>query len=214
MKSRTSHILFSYWNEVRGTRLAPCRFEIEPSRVSEILAETFILEREASGRYPFRLAGTRICDHYGFELRGRNFIDLGGDAGRAALEETLATVTEQGAVGSLEFEAADPTGRTVRFEAIVLPLIHVRQTVTRYLGAISAIDPPVWLGSEILKPRPLAHHAVLWPDGRPHAVLARNNRQAPFLPEMAGARLVRFNRRLFRVLDGGRKSRRGEEIAE
>ena len=45
MQQRTNQILFAYWNDVRGERLAPRRFEIEPARIATILPETFILER-------------------------------------------------------------------------------------------------------------------------------------------------------------------------
>ena len=83
MKQRTSHILFNYWNDVRGDRLAPRRFDIEPSRISKILAETFILERVDSHTYVFRLAGTKICEQFGIEFRGRNFLDFAGDSDRA-----------------------------------------------------------------------------------------------------------------------------------
>ncbi len=207
MKQRTSHILFSYWNDVRGDRLAPRRFEIEPSCIATILAETFILERVDSRTYAFRLAGTKICEQFGMEFRGRNFLDLTGASDRGALEQDLAAITDQGAAGVLEFEACDPSGRPVRFEALVLPLTHGRQGVTRYLGAISAIEPPPWIGFEALKPHALLSHTLFWPDGRPHAVLERTNRQAPFVPELAAAKIVRFNRRHFRVLEGGRKDR-------
>ena len=207
MKQRTSHILFSYWNDVRGDRLAPRRFEIEPSCIATILAETFILERVDSRTYAFRLAGTKICEQFGMEFRGRNFLDLTGASDRGALEQDLAAITDQGAAGVLEFEACDPSGRPVRFEALVLPLTHGRQGVTRYLGAISAIEPPPWIGFEALKPHALLSHTLFWHDGRPHAVHERTNRQAPFVPELAAAKIVRFNRRHFRVLEGGRKDR-------
>src|SRR5947209_8169807 len=79
MKQRTSQIIYRYWNEVRGTRLAPTRLEIEPGRIAEVLSETFILENTDTGSYVFRLAGTRICDQFGHELRGRSFLDMAGD---------------------------------------------------------------------------------------------------------------------------------------
>ena len=62
MKQSTIQVLFGYWNEVRGERLAPRRFEIEPARIATILPETFILERLDSETFPYRLAGTKICD--------------------------------------------------------------------------------------------------------------------------------------------------------
>lgn len=205
MKQRTSHILFGYWNDVRGDRMAPKRFEIEPSRISEILAETFILERLDSRTFVFRLAGTRICDSFGAELRGRNFSDFAGNEARDDFEHAMADITDRGAVGVFEIEARDAAERQVRFEATMMPLTHLDAKVSRYVGSLSAIDAPAWLGFEPLRDFALAEQWLIWPDGRPHAVVERSNRQAPFMPEFANARVVRLNRRQFRVLDGGRK---------
>jgi hypothetical protein len=208
MNLRTSHILYGYWNEVRGERMAPCRFEIEPSCISEILSETFILERLDARTFPFRLAGTRICDNFGVELRGRNFLELVPDDDRPVLESMLSSVTDQGAVAVCEIEARDDGGRSVAFEVIVLPLTHEGASIRRYLGAVTAIDPPVWLGYQRLWPSGLLRHNLMWPDGRPHAVIERSNRQSPFISSLANARVVRQNRRQFRILEGGRKDGR------
>jgi hypothetical protein len=117
----------------------------------------------------------------------------------------MAAVTAQGAVAVLETEAQDQRGRPVAFEAIVLPLLHGENGVQRYLGAVSAIDPPSWLGYEKLEPSGLIRQTTVWPDGRPHAVVEKSRRQSPFVPALANARIVRQNRRQFRILDGGRK---------
>ncbi len=78
MKQHTSQSLFQYWNDVRRNRLAPQRFDIEPSRISHILSETFILERGERDDFLFRLAGTRVCDQLGTELRGQDFMHFVG----------------------------------------------------------------------------------------------------------------------------------------
>lgn len=205
MKQRTSQILFKYWNDVRGDRLAPLRLEIEPMRISPILAETFILEQVDGQGFSFRLAGTRLCEQLGHELRGTDFLDLAGEDDREIMEQAMVKVTQRGAVAVFEIEARDEQGRSVSFEAVVLPLLHARDSISRYLGAMSPIESPHWLGHEPLRPHALVHHDVIWPDGRPHAVIERVGHQAPFLPALAQARVVRFNRRQFRILDGGRQ---------
>jgi hypothetical protein len=204
MKQQTTRILYNYWNEVRRQRLAPMRFEIEPSAISGILSETFILERDDAGRYPFRLAGTRICEQFGQELRGR---DIGWLAGGMAqpLGRIMEAVTREGGVAVIETEAASTDGQAVVFEVIVLPLVHPTSEVTRYLGAVSAIQPPDWLGHEMLEPTGLVGHEIIWPDGRPHTVAEKMPNQLPFSPLLASARVVRSERRQFRILDGGRK---------
>lgn len=211
MKQRTSQILFAYWNNVRGGRVAPRRLEIEPSRITPILAETFILELTGNRTFTFRLAGTRICDQLGIELRGRNLIELFRDGDRDEIEGGLAAVRARGAVLVAEFAVGPQAGppaerhRIACFELVVLPLTHQSDEISRFLGAISPIKPPHWLGHEPAGAAMLIEQQLVWPDGRPHAVIERGKRQAPFMPELAEARIVRFDRRQFRILEGGRK---------
>lgn len=206
MQNKTSQILYAYWNEVRGSNLAPRRFDIEPGAIASILSETFILERLDSRRAPFRLAGSRISENFGGDLRGRNFLDLWLDSDRPDLEQDLATLADKGAVAVIEFEASRRNGDKVTFEATILPLLHLRQVVTRYIGSISTQDAPYWLETEPLTIGAIVKREIVWPDGRPHPVIERLSRQSPFLPAMHGARVVRFDRRQFRVLEGGASS--------
>ena len=203
MKLKTSQILYSYWNEVRGERIAPRRFDIEPARIGGIVPETFILEQVDRQTYRFRLAGTRICEQFGAEFRGLNVLDLVEGEDRGTLERLLLELAAQGGVGVLTLEAEASTGRTARFEVVLLPLVHTRTSIDRFLGSISAVDGPAWLGTERLGRTRLLAHEMIWPDGRPHALVQRFHNQTPFLPVMANARIVRQDRRQFRVFDGG-----------
>ncbi|MEZ5907223.1 MAG: PAS domain-containing protein [Hyphomicrobiaceae bacterium] len=203
MKQRTNQVLFSYWNEVRAHRLAPRRFEIEPAQIAHILPETFILECIDQNCYRFRLAGTRICEHFGREFRGSNFLDLWQDMDRLILTRQLGSMVDQGAVGILSFELESVDGRRAGFEAVLLPLLHTQQTITRFLGSMSAIDPPAWLGTERVSRLRLLMHELVWPDGRPHSIVRRMGATVPTVsPEEAG-RLVQVDRRRFRVYEGG-----------
>ena len=204
MKQRTLFTLYSYWNEVRAGRLAPRRLEIEPSRIAGILAETFMLERLDTATYPYRLAGTRLCELLGKELRGTNFLDGWNNQDRAALERLLASVCEQGAVAVLTVESGTHTRHRIELETILLPLLHAGSTVGRIIGATTASSVPHWLHGDPLLSHRLVRHELIWPDGRPHSVIARSGQQAPFIPEPPNTRLVKALRRQFRVLDGGR----------
>lgn len=205
MKQKTSQVLFAYWNGVRGERMAPRRFEIEPARIAAILPETFILERLDTETYMYRLAGTRLCEQFGLEFRGTNFLDGWTEADRLTLIKHLSGEVAQGAVLVLDVEAGplDNSLPRTSFEVTLMPLLHTSTTVTRYLGSVSAINPPAWLGAERLVTKRLVGDAVVWPDGRPHGLVDRYRNQTPFLPSLAGARLVKSERRTFRVLDGG-----------
>lgn len=205
MKQQTSQILYAYWNGVRGERMAPRRFEIEPARIATILPETFILERLDTDTFVYRLAGTRLCEQFGVEFRGTNFLDGWSEDDRHIIAQQLAQAAAQGGVVVLDAEAGvlDATSPCVSFEMTLMPLVHTSSQVSRLLGSCSAINPPAWLGAERLTSKRLLAHHVVWPDGRPHALADKYRNQTPFLASLAGARLVKSERRSFRVLDGG-----------
>ena len=211
MKHRTSQILYAYWNEVRRGRLAPRRFDIEPARIAAILAETMILERVDETAYRFRLAGTRIGEQFATELRGQNFLDLWETVDKQQITDLMQRLTEHGGAGILEFEVAGSNGRTANFEAILLPLVHTRDVVDRFLGAMSVAGAATWLGAERRGVLRLTHTQIIWPDGRP-STRAANTTEPPALHAYAAhGRIVRQDRRQFRVLDGGRNLREPNE---
>lgn len=208
MKHKISHALFSYWNEIRGNRVAPRRFEIEPSRIAAILPDTFILDCGEPGAYRFRLAGTRMSAVLGRDVRDSGFLDLFAQDDHKAVAHVLRQTIEQAPVSVLTLEAAPvagtPPGPASRIEIMLLPLFHTQPTVTRLLGSAAQLDPvPLGRSSGAL-PQTMVRHETIWPDGRPHAVLDQLNRQSPFAPEHRLGRIVSSDRRRFRVFDGGK----------
>lgn len=203
MRTRTAQTLYGYWNSVRAQRFAPRRFEIEPARISDLLPETFILERAELADLRYRLAGTRICEQFAVEFRGRSFFDGWNAEDRATVADCIHRVVTEGAVALLAIEAETGRGRVAGFEILLLPLTHTRETVDRVLGAMSVLHDEPWLGHEPLVARRLTAHEIIWPEGRPHAIAHAVNRQQPFAPHIRHARIVRADRRQFRVYDGG-----------
>ncbi len=204
MKQRTLLTLYGYWNQVRAGRMAPRRLEIEPSRIAGILAETFMLERVDQSTYPYRLAGTRLCELLGKELRGTNFLGSWNQDDRPTLERLLASVCDQGAVVILTADSGTDARHRVETETILLPLLHAGSTVGRIIGATSAASTPHWLQGEGAVKHRLLRHELVWPDGRPHSVIERSGKQAPFLAQSPNARAANALRRQFRVVNGGR----------
>lgn len=207
MQARSTQVLYAYWNDLRGTRTAPRRLEIEPARIGDVLHETFILERAAPHQYHYRLAGTRVCEMFGNELRGTSFLE-GWDADdRSQITHAIGSALSLGAVIVLEFEASTADHqRSAWFEAVLLPLYHLQPEANRLIGTISCLKVQSWREGDRLVAKRLAKLDTIWPDGRPRVALDPLNRQAPFLPEIRHARLVRSDRRQFRVYDGGRST--------
>ena len=54
-------------------------FEVEPAKIAALLPETFIAEGAGLLGCRFRLAGTKICEQFGRELRGADLLGLWQD---------------------------------------------------------------------------------------------------------------------------------------
>jgi hypothetical protein len=203
MQQRTLQMLFAYWNDLRAGRVAPSRLEIDPSRIGGILPEIFLLERVDAATYSYRLAGTRLCEIFGRELRGTNLLDGWTAADRALLVHDLTLTCEQGAAAHFVIEASAGDARRVLLETLLLPLMHAGNAIERVIGATSAIASPHWLGHDRLTDKRLLSHGPIWADGRPRFPAASTT-HAPVSPPNPPVTL-RGDRRSFRVLDGGRK---------
>ena len=205
--------LYGYWNEVRAGRIAPQRLEIEPSRIAGILSETFMLERIDAGTYQFRLAGTRLCELFGSELRGKNFLDGWSEQDRRVLERHLATISEQGAAALLTIEGVIDTRHRVELEANLLPLLHARQDHPHHRRHERHLGTPLARQRAPAQPPPQAPSDSSGPtDGRTRSS-ARLGRQAPFQPALTGpgVRIVKTEQRRFRVLEGGPHRRQARQ---
>lgn len=203
MKHKTSRVLFSYWNEVRADRVAPQRFEIDPSRISAILPYTFILERRDAETFRFRLAGTRMCDIFGQELRGTNFLDGWMTIDRLPLLRQFSTLTRQGSVGVVHIEVAAIAEEAIGGEVLLLPLRHTRDAIDRVLGSFSPLQSPSWLGEKPIVSKRVLANELVWPTRDALATLSREPAEQPLSVPARAARIVRSERRQFRVFDGG-----------
>ena len=60
----------AYWTALRRGDDIPSRSQIDPRGLENILSQTFILERVAPGIARFRLAGQKVNEMAGMEVRG------------------------------------------------------------------------------------------------------------------------------------------------
>lgn len=209
MKHATSQFLFGYWNEIRNGRLAPKRFEIEPARMGSILPDTFILERTDTDDFAFRLAGTRIIERFKSELRHIGFQEIWTTHDRLKVETVMDEVVTRGGVGRLECVVCDDHDNSATVEYVILPLIHTQDRLDRIVGAMSILTEAetTWLGNTPITAQNIVRHDVVWPDGEPREVVQNSVFHEPTLaPHVRTARIVRVDRRQFRVYEGGRKA--------
>lgn len=213
MRTKTNAKLYSYWNSVRGARTAPRRFEIEPSQIADILSETFILEYQPPNGYRYRLAGTQIGEYFGKELRGTSFTDGWQDYERFALQRHLTSIRKLGAVARVLMEGTTRIGLKSRFEVLILPLLHNGETINRFLGAITPLEDE----ENHLRLSPVSDFRIIeteltypadeFVDPTPAPEEQEETGAPPILARFRNARIVKQDRRQFRVYDGGLSDR-------
>lgn len=211
MRHPATEAIYAYWNELREGRPAPRRLEIQPSRISSLLLDTFILERIGRSTFRFRLAGSRVNARFGTSLREQDFMACWSEADRGLLEPHLLSIIDCRRVGLFTGDAvtaasggADPA-HPVRqeFELIVLPLFHTGYEIDRLLCHLTFHeDADAAFGARISPLRLLAAESI-WPDGEEDRSSPWHARQLPLSPHVRTARIVRQGHRQFRVYEGG-----------
>lgn len=167
MQMPSTKTLYTYWNAIRGSRSAPDRRDIDPTRIREALANTFILELDETDKFSFRLAGSHLCTSYCRELKGRSFSALWHDRDSDAMDTLIRAVTEDHAVALVTFQGSTALHTKVSFETILMPLRHNGSTHTRILGAMSALEEPYWLGVQPILEQRITGLRLIWPDEVP-----------------------------------------------
>ena len=207
MRNEGTRTLFQYWNRLRDGRPAPRRTEIEPADIKSLLADTFILERDARGQAVFRLAGTRLCAVFGRELKGFAYSSLWALKDQRVIARLLFGSLQQNAVNVVDLTGTSRNGRSNAFEMLVLPLDGGVDN-PRALGSLVAMDKPYWLGADPIIECRIAPIRVLDPAAAP--VFLKNRPAMPVPPLSpegefgpAGPASARRIRHLV-VLEGGR----------
>ena len=129
--------LKSYWERLRAGRIAPYRAEIDPREFETALENMFIVERIAPGNLRIRLAGMKVCEMMGMEVRGMQPGVFVADDDRARFERLLGVVMSEPAVVEIGMEV---TGRPIpqRATMLLMPLRSDFGEINRVLGCLSA----------------------------------------------------------------------------
>jgi len=190
MKHRNSHLLVGYWSRLRRGRDVPDQTEIDPRAIKRMLAQVFILEASDPAHAVYRLAGTWLCDRFGFELKNTSFLGSWDAHSRnqiiLLLKQSLATKQPVciSAIGSTADNAM------VEIETVLAPLSFGAGGPTRFLGMAHFLgDAAALAGRTIVTQRlvgsTLIHEdepaAGLPPPPAPPAEPVRGSAKAPHL---------------------------------
>ncbi len=129
--------LKTYWENLRAGRVAPYRSEIDPREFKHALENMFILEIVGDKNIRVRLAGMKMCEMMGMEVRGmspRAFM-MPGD--RSKFDEAILDVVAKPAVTEFVMETVDYNGRSGTAYVLMMPLRSDFGEITRILGCIT-----------------------------------------------------------------------------
>jgi hypothetical protein len=154
MKTSANRDLFEYWNKRRGHRIAPERGDIQPDAIRHVLGDSFFLSADDASKFPFRLAGTRVCAMFGRELKNDSFFNLWGKSDQAALRKLMNVVVDEkvGVVAHATGRTTDGGPLVVNLELLLLPLLQRGPLDARVLGTFVPLTTPFWLGTKFVGP--------------------------------------------------------------
>ena len=140
MKHRNSHLLVGYWSRLRRGRAVPDQTDIDPRAIKRMLSYVFILEAADPARPVYRLAGTSLCDRFGAELKGTNFLAHWEAQSRGALTLLLKQALATRQPVCLSSIAASNDCGMVELETVLAPVSFGDGAPTRFLGMVQVLS--------------------------------------------------------------------------
>jgi len=151
MKHKNSHLLVGYWSRLRRGRDVPDQTEIDPRAIKRMLPYTFILDAENPARPIYRLAGTALCERFGFELKGTGFLAHWEAQSGVALASLLKQALKLKQPVCLSSIGASVDCGMVELETVLAPITFGTEAPTRFIGMIQIMSD-----ASQLRGRPIA----------------------------------------------------------
>lgn len=144
MRNTAIQEIFNYWNDLRGSRPTPLRSEIDPVALRRFLPNLFIVSAAEPEEPVFALAGTRICEIFDRELRGRRFNTIWQAEDDERPVSVLNNVLFYERPALLDIHSA-ADGENYPHDLLLMPIRSYGQRSDRVLGALlpqqTAIPP-------------------------------------------------------------------------
>lgn len=156
MKHKNSHLLVGYWSRLRGERTMPDQTDIDPRAIKRMLSHVFILDAASAGRPVYRLAGTGLCERFGYELKGTSFLSHweGGSAtSLGSLLRQSMTLLQPICLSSI---GATSDCGMVELETVLAPISFNGDGPTRFLGMTQILSDATQLAG-----RPIAFQRLI-----------------------------------------------------
>ena len=140
MKHKNSHLLVGYWSRIRKGRDVPDQTDIDPRAIKRMLPYVFILDAENPSRPIYRLAGTSLCERFGFELKGTGFLAHWEAQSSVALASLLRQALRLKQPVCLSSIGASADCGMVELETVLAPVTFGPGGPMRFIGMIQILS--------------------------------------------------------------------------
>jgi hypothetical protein len=193
MKHRNSHLLVGYWSRLRKGHGTPDQCEIDPRAIKRLLSYVFILDCENPARPVYRLAGTSLCERFGYELKGTSFLAHWEAQSGLSLAPLLRQALKAGQPLCLSSIAATADNGMAELESVLTPISLQGGEPTRFLGLVQVLSNPAPLlgraiayerltGSQLIQEgEPLPRYDQTLPPPPPPPAQLKTHPKAPHL---------------------------------
>ena len=148
MKHKNSHLLVGYWSRLRKGRAVPDQTDIDPRAIKRMLSSVFILDVENPSRPIYRLAGTTLCEQFGFELRGTGFLAHWEAQSSLALASLLRQALQLRQPVCLSSIGASAGAGMVELETVLAPVSFNGGEPKRFIGMIQVLSDQTMLAGK------------------------------------------------------------------
>lgn len=149
--SKPCGVILDHWEALRGDRLRPRRSEIDPAALRPFLQNVGIFEVCAPTVTMCRLAGTAFHRTLGFELTGRNVVELYGPPLYRAAGYRFHAMATQPCAATFDLVLRFSSGAENPHEIMLLPLAPDQpEALPTLLVGIAPINAVEWQNTAVL----------------------------------------------------------------
>lgn len=193
MKHKNSHLMVGYWSRLRRGRTLPDQTDVDPRAIKRMLPYVFILDAADLDRPLYRLAGTSLCERYGREMKGTNFLAHWESQSRTAISSLLRQSLHLKQPVCISSIATTAECGMVELETIIAPVTFGPGEPTRFVGMVQILsDATPLIGRAIAFERlvssqlvregePLGEFDSPPPPPAPPSEMLRSHPKAPYL---------------------------------
>ncbi len=128
--------MLAHWEKLRNGRIAPRRSEIDPGQIENALEYAFILERPDTGCIRFRIAGMRLSELMGMDLRAMPATSVITPENRTKYRDVLNRLFAAPEIVELLLRSPRGLAAPIHGQMLLLPMATDDGTISRILGCL------------------------------------------------------------------------------